>query len=60
MEYILIYHRYKHESKHAHIIFISHLEGEQFNVEISDVDLTTLARYDELVEKIVAAMEPVQ
>lgn len=57
LERILIYHRYKYKANLAHVIFITHLDGEQFNVEISDADLTTLARYDELVEETVAAME---
>ena len=57
MERILIYHRYKYKSNHAHIIFITHVDGEQFNVEITDVDLTALSRYDALVEETVAVME---
>lgn len=60
LERILIYHRYKYMANIAHMIFISHLSDEQFNVEISDVDLTRLARYDALVEETVAAMEAPQ
>ena len=60
LEHILIYHRYKYNSNHAHVVFISDLGSEQFNVEIVDVDLTKLARYDELLKKTVAAMEPAQ
>ena len=57
LERILIYHRYKYKANIAHMIFINYLDSEQFNVEISDVDLTSLTRYDELVEETVAAME---
>lgn len=58
LERILIYHRYKYKANIAHMIFINDLGNEQFNVEISDVDLTALTRYDELVEETVEAMEP--
>lgn len=57
LERILIYHRYKYKANIAHLIFINYLGNEQFNVEISDVDLTALVRYDELVNETVEAME---
>lgn len=57
IERILIYHRYKFKANWAHLIFISHIVDDQFNIEVVDVDLTTLTRYDELVEETVDAME---
>lgn len=60
MEHILIYQRYKYKTNHAHLIFITHHDGEEFQIGITDSDLTSLTRYDELVEKTVAAMEPIQ
>lgn len=57
LERILIYHRYKYKTNLAHLIFINYIVDDQFNVEVGDVDLTTLSRYDELVEETVAAME---
>ena len=60
LERILIHHRYKYKANLAHMIFINYLDDEQFNVEISDIDLTTLIRYDELVEETVDAMESPQ
>lgn len=57
LERILIYHRYKYKANLAHLILIGYLGDEQFSAEVRDVDLTTLARYDELVEETVSAME---
>lgn len=57
LEHILIYHRYRYKANSAYLILINHIVEEQFNVEVCEVDLTTLARYDELVEETVKAME---
>lgn len=57
LERILIYHRYKNSTATAHVVFICHIAYEQFNIEVGDIDLTALSRYDELVAQTVAAME---
>lgn len=57
LERILIYHRHKYKANLAHLILINHIVDDQFNIEVGDVDLTTLSRYDELLKETVEAME---
>lgn len=57
LERILIYHRYKYGRTTAHMIFINHIADDQFNIEVGDIDLTALSRYDELVEETIDIME---
>lgn len=57
LEFILIYRRYLHNAKTAHLILISYAEQERWMIEIGEVALNNLAGYDEMVDKVVAAME---
>lgn len=57
LERILIYLRYVHKAKLAHVVLIQYIEENQFSLEVGDIDLIALVRYDELVEETVKAME---
>lgn len=57
LERILIYQRYVTKANLAHLVFIKYTEENGFCLEIGDADLTSLTRYDELVEETVNAME---
>lgn len=57
LERILIYRRYVDKANLAHIVFIRFTEENEFCLEVGDVDLTSLTRYDELVEETVKALE---
>lgn len=57
LEYLLIYRKYVDKANTAHLILISYAQQERWNIEVGDVDLNKLSRYDELVEKVVEAME---
>ncbi|MCF2679920.1 hypothetical protein ABE547_14235 [Dorea sp. YH-dor226] len=57
LEYLLIYRKYIDKANIAHLILISYAQQERWSIEIGDVDLNNLIRYDELVDKVVEAIE---
>lgn len=57
LEAFLIYSKYLHKANIAHLILISYSQQERWEIEIGEVDLNNLSRYDEMVDKVVDAME---
>lgn len=57
LEVLLIYSKYLHKANIAHLILINYSQQERWEVEIGDVDLNKLSRYDEMVDKVVEVMK---
>lgn len=53
----LIYYKYTYNANIAHLILISYAKQKKWMIELGDVDLNKLSRYDELVDKVVDIME---
>ena len=57
LELILIYSRYLHNANTVHLIIMSYANQERWMIEIGEDSLNNLARYDEMVDKVVVVME---